>query len=161
MELIKFSLTTSQDELVLSALKRIEGQVWSLSLPVFLLNRCWLRLEEVPLKHLLARLPPDKSKDAPELVFYYELLRNGKDPLIAVQECWLEFGMEEFYRAYRNYWHWQEKGNNDWTFSKYLQLLNRYKTSIDNFQVSIPLIILSRSFSREKHELEWITNNKT
>ena len=43
---------------------------WCGSLPVAVLERCWLRLRRVPVEQLATLLPPDASGEAPELVRY-------------------------------------------------------------------------------------------
>ena len=96
------------------ALKNLVGKSWSLSNPVFILDRCWLRLEEIMLSDLIKRLPLDNSAEAPEIIKYHQLINDGCEPLLATQICWLEFGIEDFHIAIRRYWSWQEKGNNGW-----------------------------------------------
>ena len=144
MDLNNYSLTSTQSETLVSAFERIRGKPWSLDLPVFLLNRCWMRLEQMPLENLLQRIPPDNSAEAPELVRYYQLIKQGHDPLIATQECWAEFGIEDFHRAIRNFWYCQDLGNNGWTFKRYLLLLDEYRKSFDSSYISMPLIQIKK-----------------
>jgi len=56
---------------------------WHGQLPVVLLDRCWLRLQVLPVEQLCSVLPPDSSGDAPELVRFRELLREGMSSLEA------------------------------------------------------------------------------
>ena len=151
------SLTKSQVRNLDSTLQSLFGKPWSLSNPVFVLDRCWLRLEKIRLDELAKRLPPDTSNEAPELVKYHQLLQNGFENLLAIQECWLEFGMEDFYRALRNYWHWQDIGNNGWTFGRYLDVVEKYRKSFEYSSIEIPLIVLGRKHFSENHFVEWIS----
>jgi hypothetical protein len=41
--------------------------LWSGSLPVAVLERCWMRLRAIPVAALALELPPDASAAAPEL----------------------------------------------------------------------------------------------
>ena len=138
------------------ALRELKEESWSWELPVFLLNRCWLRLEKIKLHQVSIRLPIDNSAEAPELKKYGQLLENGQDALLALQECWNEFGMEEFYRALRISWHWQAFGNNSWTFEQYILFIDQYKNKIAKGGLEIPLIVLGRQNTQEKHILRWI-----
>ena len=52
---------------------------------------------------------------------------------------------------------WKSKGNNGWTFKKYAELLIRYRNSIENKEVRMPIIILART-PNEDHQIEWISN---
>ena len=133
------------------------GEKWSFNLPVLILNRCWLKLEKIKLADLKLRLPPDSSGEAPEILLYYRLLNNGKNPLLAVQECWDQFGMEDYYRALRNCWRMNDLGNNGWTFNKYIKLISQYRSNIYNSNNIIPLIILARQESTEEHQIRWIS----
>ncbi len=160
MNQVHKSLTSQHNQILQSELKNLRGKPWSLSHPVFLLNRCWLRLEKIKLYELTHRMPPDNSAEAPELILYQQLLNSGCDPLLAIQECWQEFGMEDFHRALRNCWASQEKGNHGWTFRRYVELFNQYKYSVECLDFTIPLIILGRTQSKENHKLEWILNKK-
>ena len=126
-----------------------------MNFPVFLFDRAWFRLRKVSLYKLDKELKPDNSQEAPELIQYQQLIKEGHDPLLAIQECWNEFGIEDFHRSLRNSSKWESKGNNGWTFKKYAQLLIGYRKIIENKEISIPLIILGRS-PKEEHQLEWI-----
>ncbi len=137
------------------------GKPWSLRNPVFLLDRCWLRLEKIRFDELAKRLPPDKSGEAPELVRYQQLLEYGTDHLLAMQQCWAEFGIQDFHRAMRNYWHCQDLGNHGWTFQTYMEIMYKYKQSFTTSNPMFPLIIRGRKSSSEHHNLSWISISKT
>ena len=136
--------------------KNLEGNKWSLRLPVFLFDRNWFRLKKVRLYELAKEVVPDNSQEAPEIIQYQLLLKQGHDHLLAIQECWNEFGMEDFHRTLRNSSEWNSKGNNGWTFKKYVELLIGYRNIIEKEEVSIPIIILGRN-NTENHQLEWIS----
>ena len=129
---------------------------WSLNFPVFLFDRDWFRLKKVTLYDLAKELKPDNSQEAPEIIQYQQLLKEGHDHLLAIQECWNEFGIEDFYRSLRKSSEWESKGNNGWTFKKYAELLIGYRAIIENKEVRIPIIILGRN-NTEDHQLEWIS----
>ena len=135
--------------------KNLEGNKWSLSFPVFLFDRDWFRLKKVTLYDLAKELKPDNSQEAPEIIQYQQLLEEGHDQLLAIQECWNEFGIEDFYRSLRKTSEWNSKGNNGWTFKKYAELLIGYRRIIENTELSIPIIILGRN-PKEDHQLEWV-----
>ena len=134
------------------------GSPWSLDLPVFLFNRCWFRLQKIKLYELSIKLLPDNSQEAPELIRYYELLRRGHDQTLAVQECWHEYGMEDFHRALRKSLESTNRGNNSWTFNKYMELMTQYRNNVDKSIFLIPLIILGRN-SKEDHLTEWVDDS--
>tara|TARA_Y100001968_G_scaffold259022_1_gene246124 strand:+ start:2680 stop:3180 length:501 start_codon:yes stop_codon:yes gene_type:complete len=136
--------------------KSLEEKKWSLSFPVFLFNRDWFRLTKITLYELAKELKPDNSQEAPEIIQYQQLLKKGHDHILAIQECWNEFGIEDFHRSLRNSSEWNEKGNNGWTFKKYSELLIGYRNIIENKELSIPIIILGRT-PNEDHKLEWIS----
>ena len=136
--------------------KSLEGQKWSLSFPVFLFDRDWFRLKKVTLYELAKELKPDNSQEAPEIIQYQQLLKEGHEPLLAIQECWNEFGIEDFHRSLRNSSEWNLKGNNGWTFKKYAELIIGYRKIIENKELNIPIIILGRN-ADEDHQLEWIS----
>ena len=159
-QLSGLSLAAEHLEIFDSTLQSLLDNSWCLSSPVFLFDRCWLRLEKLRLDQLVQRLPPDNSSEAPELIKYYQLLAKGHDHLLAMQECWSEFGIEDFHRAIRHYWMWQDKGNNGWTFQRYLEVIGQYKKSFDQSSISIPLIILGRQKSSQHHMLAWIIRTK-
>ena len=68
-----------------------------------------------------------------------------------------EFGIEDFHRSLRNSSESKTKGNNGWTFKKYVELLVGYRKIIENKEVRIPIIILGRT-PNEDHQLEWISD---
>ena len=129
--------TSRQKQSLQKTFKDLEDKSWSHDFPVFLLDRCWLRLEKIKVLELLERLPPDNSREAPELIYYDQLLKLGYDPILALQECWKEFGMEDFHRALRNSWYWKDRGNNGWTFKKYVSLIDQYRDNIDNLSIGV------------------------
>ena len=135
--------------------KSLQGKKWSLSFPVFLFDRDWFRLKKVTLYELAKELKPDNSQEAPEIIQYQQLLEEGHDQLLAIQECWNEFGIEDFYRSLRKTSEWNSKGNNGWTFKKYAELLIGYRRIIEDTELSIPIIILGRN-PKEDHQLEWV-----
>ena len=137
--------------------KSLDGNKWSLNFPVFLFDRDWFRLKKVKLYDLAKELKPDNSQEAPELIQYQQLLKEGHDHLLAIQECWNEFGIEDFHRSLRNSSEWKLKGNNGWTFKKYGELLIGYRNIIVTKELRIPNIILARN-PNEEHELEWISD---
>tara|TARA_B100001250_G_scaffold392781_1_gene394878 strand:- start:1061 stop:1561 length:501 start_codon:yes stop_codon:yes gene_type:complete len=138
--------------------KSLLGHKWSLAFPVFIFDRDWFRLKKVTLYDLAKELKPDNSQEAPEIIQYEQLLKEGHDHILAIQECWNEFGIEDFYRSLRNSSKWIEKGNHGWTFKKYTELLIGYRQIIENNEVRMPMIILGRD-SKEDHQLEWISKN--
>ncbi len=129
---------------------------WSLNFPVFLFDRDWFRLKKITLYDLAKELQPDNSEEAPEIIKYEKLLKEGYEQLQAIQECWHEFGIEDFHRSLRNSSKWKTKGNNGWTFKKYADLIIEYRKIVENKEIQIPIIILGRS-SNEDHQLEWIS----
>ncbi len=139
-----------------SILRENQNEDWSFDLPVLLLDRPWLKLEKLSLAELFFRIPPDFSEELPEIIFYNELIKQGKTLLTAAQECWYEFGMEDFYRALRHRWTVVDCGNNGWTYKKYIALINQYQFNIEKAINKIPLIILAYPDSKENHKLLWI-----
>ena len=133
----------------------LNGKKWSLNFPVFIFDRDWFKLKKVNVYDLAKELKPDNSKEAPEIIQYQQLLKEGHDHLLAIQECWNEFGIEDFHRSLRKSSEWNLKGNNGWTFKKYAELLIEYRKIIENKEVKIPIIILARN-AKEDHQLEWI-----
>ena len=136
--------------------KSLRGKIWSLNFPVFLFDRSWFRLKKITLYDLTRELIPDNSQEAPEIIQYQQLLKKGHDQLLAIQECWNEFGIEDFHRSLRNTSKWKSKGNNGWTFKKYVELLTRYRKIIESNEILIPIIILGRE-PKEDHQLDWIS----
>ena len=140
------------------ASENIRGKKWSLNFPVFLFDRDWFRLKKVKFYDLAKELKPDNSQEAPEIIQYQQLLHEGHDHLLAIQECWNEFGIEDFHRSLRNTSEWKSKGNNGWTFKKYAELLIGYRKIIENKEVKIPIIILGRN-KKDNHQLEWVSDD--
>ena len=136
--------------------KSLVGNEWSFNFPVFLFDRDWFKLKKVSLYDLPKELKPDNSQEAPEIIQYQQLLKEGHDHILAIQECWNEFGIEDFHRSLRNTSDWNLKGNNGWTFKKYADLLIGYRRIIEKKEVNIPIIILGRN-PKEDHQLEWIS----
>ena len=106
---------------VLDEVRRADG--WSWQLPVLLRERCWLRLSRTPLTQLHRLLPPDGRDEAPELVHYRRLLNQGMDPLLAQQNCWHDFGIEDCQRALQDYWNSRDTTIHGWTAERYRQLV--------------------------------------
>ena len=137
--------------------KSIQEEKWSLNFPVFLFDRDWFRLRKVSLYELAKEVKPDNSQEAPEIIQYQKLLKEGHDNILAIQKCWNEFGIEDFHRSLRNSSESKTKGNNGWTFKKYVELLVGYRQIIEDKEVRIPIIILGRT-PNEDHEIEWISD---
>ena len=154
LELLTPRLQHQADQL----LTGLQGQQqWNPRLPVALLNRCWLQLQVVAVADLARNLPPDPSGDAPELVRFRELRRQGLDHLAAQEQCWLEFGREPCSEALQRFWRAQERGNHGWTLSRYLDLLNRYRHQLEHDgPTPLPLLVLARSGSGEAHGVVWL-----
>ena len=132
---------------------------WHGALPVALLQRCWLRLEAVPLQGLAARLRPDGSGEAPELVRWRELLEQGVSDWQAQELCWEEFGAEACHEALRRFWASQQQGDHGWTLATYLELVRSYRRRFEEHQPrSLPLLVLARSGApgSEPHRLVWL-----
>ncbi len=144
-----------------TAFNDLGGISWSLESPIFLFDRSWLRLVRLRLSELNAYLPPDKSAEAPELIHYHRLLSSGIEPLLALQQSWHEFGMEDFYRAIRNYWNCQDLGNRGWTYKTYIDTLSKYRNSFEVGKLSIPFILLAREASYDDHRVAWINKEQS
>ena len=137
-------------------LVRQQLQGWHGDLPVLLLERCWLRLEQVSVQAFGAALPPDASGAAPELVRFRDLARSGLEASLAEQLCWQEFGREAFQQALLRYWSAQEAGNHNWTLDRYLAFLADYRHRMEaTGPKPIPLVVLARSGAAEPHRIEW------
>jgi hypothetical protein len=154
-------LTPCQRELVVQQLEALQrAPVWHGGLPVLLLERCWLRLSVVAVDRLLVRLPPDGSRDAPELVRWRALTAAGLDADAAQQQCWNDFGPQAFQAALRRFWQAQERGNHSWTHDSVLELLRDYRRRFERSGArSLPLLVLARSGEtdgREPHRLHWL-----
>ena len=152
------ALTPRQRELILAWSTELQAAVgWSGSLPVALLDRCWLRLKRVPVEQLAAALPPDASGDAPELVRYRALLAAGQPARAAQLRCWQEFGQPACQDALRRFWSHQDRGNHGWTLQTYLQVLETYRLQCEpGVTRALPLIVLARGGQREAHSLHWL-----
>jgi hypothetical protein len=133
---------------------------WHGDLPVLLLDRCWLRLKIVPVQELAAHLPPDCSREAPELVLYRSLLAQGHTAHEAEQLCWLDFGMEACRQAQLRFWQQQERGNQGWTLPTYLELLQQYRRRVEaGSERPLPLLVLARQgepAASARHQLVWL-----
>jgi hypothetical protein len=154
-------LTRRQWEEVERRLGALQQSVdWQADLPVLLLERCWLRLSCVSLDELLQCLPPDASREAPELARYRELVASGLPGWEAQLECWQEFGPEPCREAQRRYWNAQERGNRGWTTESYLALVRDYRQRfLRDRPRPLPLLVLGRQdgFGVEgRHRLVWL-----
>lgn len=137
---------------------------WSGAVPVLLLNRCWLRLSEVPLERLAHELPPDLSWEAPELERYRQLIEAGWPTWQAQQRCWLEFGAEACQQALRRFWQAQEDPGRGWSLQDYLGFLTEYRHRFASQRPRpVPLLVLSRPSGRhvcapsvEENGLFWL-----
>ena len=129
---------------------------WHGDLPVLLLDRCWLHLQEVPVRRLAQVLPPDASGEAPELALYRQLRREGLGQLEAQELCWREFGRTACTAALQRFWRRQEQGNHGWTLTTYLELLARYRRQLEQGGATpLPLLMLARNDGPGPHELLW------
>lgn len=137
-----------------------QARRWDGELPVLLLDRCWLRLEVLPIAGLCRRLPPDASREAPELVRYRELLDRGLPALVAQQMCWNEFGALACHQAQRRFWQASEQGLRVWTLEDFLNLLEGYRHSFANGRPRpLPLLVLARegeALQGGRHQLHWL-----
>lgn len=133
---------------------------WQGSLPVALLDRCWLRLWAVPVHHLARELPPDASGDAPELVRYRELLGAGRSSWQAELLCRRDFGNEAWREALRHHWRQSEEQPHQWTLNRYLELLRHYRQQVSGPERQLPLVVLGRSGSREPHRVLWLQGSR-
>ena len=131
---------------------------WTWDFPVLLRNRCWLRLDRIPLRQLQTVLPPDGREEAPELMHYRRLLADGVNPLVAQQVCWHDFGMEDCQRALHGFWQSQECRPHGWTASRYRQLVGAYRERFERGVMSVPMLVLARTGSAETHQLHWISD---
>jgi hypothetical protein len=140
-----------------------EHSRWSESLPVLLLDRCWLRLSVESLAGLARRLPPDASGEAPELARYRELRQRGLGGWEAQLLCWEEFGPEACREAQRRFWIAREAGNRGWTLERYLALRAEYR---QRWRLErprrLPLLVLGREGAdgatggEGEHQLLWL-----
>jgi hypothetical protein len=163
------TFTASQTALVEACWAQIEAAShWHGKLPVLLHDRCWLRLSPVPVQELLLVLPPDASREAPDLVRYREQVAAGRPDWQAQQLCWEEFGPEACREAQLRLWSVQEKGGHHWTLADYLELIEAYRRSFEERRPRpVPLLVLSRGRSeasrseggKEPHQLRWLCPN--
>jgi len=131
---------------------------WCGSLPVAVLERCWLRLRRVPVEQLATLLPPDASGEAPELVRYRGWIAAGQPAWSAQLRCWQEFGQPACQQALRHFWSQQEWGNHGWTLAAYLQWLATYRHQFEaGASRALPLIVLARPGQAGGHKLHWLT----
>lgn len=137
-----------------------QRQVWSDELPVLLVDRCWLRITVVALGRLPVLLPPDNSREAPELSRYRRLRRQGLGCWESQQICWEEFGAESFQQAQRRHWQALDRGNHDWTLQRYLDLRAEYRRRWQMEKPrSLPLLVLARQGETDRsepHRLVWV-----
>jgi hypothetical protein len=136
-----------------------DEQRWHGGLPVLLLDRCWLRLESVRIDRLASRLPPDSSREAPELARYRELLAAGLQEWQAQQICWQEFGGDACREALQRFWRAQERGNQGWTLERYLALVQEYRQRFFSQECRpLPLLVLARQGlpAASQHDLHWL-----
>ena len=103
-------------------------------------------------------IPPDGRDEAPELMHYQQLMAQGIDPLVAQQNCWLEFGMEDCQRALHAYWQSRDRTNHGWSAKRYRQLVSLYRAQIERGRSSVPMLILARKETDEEHQIHWITH---
>ncbi len=133
---------------------------WHGGLPVLLLERCWLRLSCVAVEELARRLPPDASREAPELERYRQLLACGHPGWQAQQICWEEFGAQACREALVRYWDARERGLQGWTLQQYLDLLSAYRRNFEEHRPrALPLLVLARAADgppRDAHRLLWL-----
>ena len=149
---------------LLEAQRHLQGlqqaSCWDGELPVVLLDRCWLRLEVLPIAGLCRRLPPDASREAPELVRYRELLDRGLPALEAQQMCWSEFGPQACHQAQRRFWNACEQGLRVWTLEDFLSLLEGYRLRFNHCRPRpLPLLVLARegeALQGGRHQLIWL-----
>ena len=133
---------------------------WNGDLPILLLDRCWLRLTTLRVRDLLLRLPPDISRDAPELARYRELRTTGHPSWVAQQICWDDFGAQACREALLRFWDAQDCGNSGWTLERYLHLIRDYRRRFQEQKPrTLPMLVLGRSGCRgekENHRLLWL-----
>ena len=153
------ALTPRQRGLIAQWSADLQGaEGWCGSLPVALLERCWLRLQRVAVAELAQVLPPDASGEAPELVRYRSWIAAGQPPWSAQLRCWQEFGQPACQDALHRFWSQQDRGNHGWTLAAYLQLLDTYRQQWEPGKArALPLIVLARGGHQEVHTLHWLT----
>lgn len=164
LAMVETALPTSlklTPRLELQLARRLQGQQredhWHGRLPVLLLDRCWLQLQEVPVERLAAHLPPDCTAAAPELAAFRHWCRQGLSPEAAEAHCWQEFGQEACGLALKRHWQAQERGHGGWTLTTYLDFLSRYRRCFAAAGPRpLPLLVMARIGSGEPHRLLWL-----
>ena len=153
------SLTSKQNTEIIEILAYTrKNLVWSWDLPIFIRERCWLRLTKTSLNELNTIVPTNILEDAPELKRYQELVQWGYDSLIAQQYCWLEYGQENCQRAQKMLWNnYINDEYHGWNLRSYLSLISKYKHLIKAGIATVPMLTLARCDSSEPHHLNWIT----
>jgi hypothetical protein len=138
-----------------------EASTWSGTLPVALLERCWLRLRAIPIADLALELPPDATAAVPELQRYRQLISQGLPGWSAQIQCWEEFGAANCQAAQRRFWQCRDRGNHGWTLARYAALVETYRRSVElgsenRSRRRLPLLVLARAGSRDAHTLHWL-----
>lgn len=153
------SLTTRQRSQIQAWAAELQAAPgWCGSLPVAVLDRCWLRLGRLPVEQLAAHFPPDASGEAPELVRYRGWIAAGQPAWAAQLRCWQEFGQPACQQALRRFWSNQERGNHNWTLATYLQLLTTYRRQFEAGATrALPLMVLARAGQVGGHQLHWLS----
>lgn len=130
---------------------------WHGGLPVVLMERSWLQLRAVTVASLAVAVPADTSAEAPELMRWRQLVREGSDPWSAQLVCWQDFGAPACQRAQRLHWQQQEQRSCGWTFADYLQLLHDYRSGLAaSGGRRLPLLVLRRPQEQGQHRLHWL-----
>ncbi|MCP9888798.1 hypothetical protein KBY96_12775 [Cyanobium sp. ATX 6A2] len=130
---------------------------WHGTLPVVLLERCWLRLQAVTVATLADAVPADTSAEAPELMRWRQLTEEGSDPWSAQLVCWQEFGAQACQQAQHRHWQQQERHCCGWTFADYLGLLRDYRRGlVGGASRRLPLLVLRRPDGEQRHALHWL-----
>ena len=135
------------------------SRAWSWTLPVLLHDPSWLRLLRIDLSDLRRCLPPDGRAEAPELIRYRALVNAGVDALLAEQQCWDEFGMQDCQRALHLYWAGEDDTSHGWTVRRYLDLVSQYRHLFEQGHVAVPMLVLAQKDSRDDHELHWVADS--
>lgn len=134
----------------------------SVTPPVLLYDRCWLRLQLLNLDELLERLPPDCSAEAPELARYRQWLAAGLQDWQALELCWQEYGAAACHQALRLHWQHQDQGGALWTLASYQQLLGSYRDRLcSGHPRALPLLVLERrqnGHCGRPQSLHWLAN---
>lgn len=132
---------------------------WHGTLPVVLLERCWLRMRVVTVATLAEAVPPDRSAEAPELVRWRHLVASGSDPHSAQLQCCEEFGSRAFQQALRLHWLHRDERRWGWTFADYLELLRLYRQGLEGRAGRrLPLLVLRSADDEGRHALHWLSS---